>query len=133
MAQRSILVVEDDGPLRGMFVRALQAAGYRVYEARNGQEAIEGFDKYGWNVDLVITDMRMPHVGGDMVVAELRRRNPTLKILCVSGYRSGVKGCGLPVFLPGTAVSTQASGFDFKAGDRRTPEPSCCRKGNTGN
>ena len=43
----TILIVEDDAPVRGLFVRALTGAGYRVLEARNGEEAIKMFADHG--------------------------------------------------------------------------------------
>jgi two-component system cell cycle sensor histidine kinase/response regulator CckA len=86
MANETILLVEDDGPVRGLFERALTVAGYRVIEARNGKEAVKAFDEHGAAIDLVITDMRMPYLGGAELIEELRRRSDTVKVLCVSAY-----------------------------------------------
>ena len=94
MSVQTILIVEDDAPVRQLFVRALAGAGYRVHEARNGEEAIDWLDQPGAEVDLVITDMKMPHVSGEALVAELRRREQKLKILCVSAYAAPrCEGC----------------------------------------
>ena len=82
----TILLVEDEPAVRQLFAQALTRAGYRVYEARNGQEAIKLFDEVGADVDLLLTDMRMPYMGGAELAEQLRQRRLTLKLLCISGY-----------------------------------------------
>jgi DNA-binding response OmpR family regulator len=72
--------------VRQLFSLALTRAGYKVYEARNGQEALKVFDQYGDSVDLLLTDMRMPFMGGAELARQLRTRRRTLKLLCISGY-----------------------------------------------
>ena len=85
----TILLVEDEPAVRQLFAQALTRAGYRVYEARNGQEALKVFDQHGDSIDLLLTDMRMPFMGGAELAQQLRARRSTLKLLCVSGYTSG--------------------------------------------
>jgi DNA-binding response OmpR family regulator len=87
----TILVVEDEPPLRQLIGRALTAAGYRVLEARNGAEALELFERHGAAVDLVVTDLQMPYVDGAALVDELRTRRRTLKTLCISGTRTNAE------------------------------------------
>lgn len=82
----TILLVEDEPAVRQLFATALSRAGYRVYEARNGQEALKVFEKSGDEVDLVLTDMRMPYMGGAELSRLLRERRRTLKLLAISGY-----------------------------------------------
>jgi two-component system, cell cycle sensor histidine kinase and response regulator CckA len=82
----TILLVEDEPAVRQLFATALIRAGYRVYEARNGQEALQVFDQHGDSIDLLLTDMRMPYMGGAELAQHLRARRRTLKLLCVSGY-----------------------------------------------
>ena len=84
--RETILLVEDEPAVRQLFSLALNRAGYRVYEARNGQEAMKMFDQHGESVDLLLTDMRMPFMGGAELVRHLRSRRKTLKLLCISGY-----------------------------------------------
>jgi CheY-like chemotaxis protein len=87
MEQReTILLVEDEPAVRQLFSLALSRAGYRVHEARNGQEAMKMFDQHGEAIDLLLTDMRMPFMGGAELAAQLRTRRKTLKLLCISGY-----------------------------------------------
>ena len=87
--RETILLVEDEPAVRQLFSQALSRSGYRVYEARNGQEAIKVFDQHGDVIDLLLTDMRMPFMGGAELARQLRTRRKTLKLLCISGYAGG--------------------------------------------
>jgi two-component system cell cycle sensor histidine kinase/response regulator CckA len=69
-----------------LFAQALIRAGYRVYEARNGQEAMHLYAERGPEIQMLLTDMRMPFMGGAELARELRAKNPALKLLCISGY-----------------------------------------------
>jgi CheY-like chemotaxis protein len=84
--RETILLVEDEPAVRQLFAQALLRAGYSVYEARNGQEAVNLFEQYGDSIDLLLTDMRMPYMGGAELAHQLRGRRRTLKLLCTSGY-----------------------------------------------
>jgi DNA-binding NtrC family response regulator len=86
MAQETILLVEDEPAVRQLFATALTRAGYKVYEARNGEEAVKLFEQHADAVDLLLTDMRMPYMGGAELAKELRRRKSALKLICISGY-----------------------------------------------
>ena len=80
----TILLVEDEDPVRLFGARALRSKGYRVIEAVNGENAIELLG--GEDIDLLITDMVMPKVDGATVVAAARRKYPNLPVICISGY-----------------------------------------------
>jgi CheY-like chemotaxis protein len=82
----TILLVEDEPAVRQLFAQALSRAGYAVFEARNGQEAVKLFDQHGETIDLLLTDMRMPYMGGAELAHHLRGRRRSLKLLCISGY-----------------------------------------------
>jgi CheY-like chemotaxis protein len=82
----TILLVEDEPAVRQLFAQALTRAGYTVYEARNGQEAMKVFDQHGDTIHLLLTDMKMPYMGGAELAHQLRARRRTLKLLCISGY-----------------------------------------------
>jgi CheY-like chemotaxis protein len=84
--RETILLVEDEPAVRSLFVRALSREGYTIVEARNGREAMDLFDQLGANIDLLVTDLRMPLMGGLELAQELRTRQPAMKLLCVSGY-----------------------------------------------
>ncbi|MGI8524877.1 MAG: cell cycle histidine kinase CckA [Pseudolabrys sp.] len=83
--QGTILLVEDEEGLRALNARGLSSRGYTVIEAGNGVEAIEMLDKQG-AVDLVVSDVVMPEMDGPTLLKELRRRDPAVKIIFVSGY-----------------------------------------------
>ena len=85
----TILLVEDEPAVRQLFALALTRAGYRVHEARNGQEALKVFAQHGDGIDLLLTDMRMPFMNGAELARQLRERRGTLKLLCISGYAGG--------------------------------------------
>jgi PAS domain S-box-containing protein len=80
----SILVVEDEEAVRQVASEALSANGYTVTEADNGQQALQLLDKQQFN--LIITDIVMPVMGGQDLADEVRKKNPSAKILFVSGY-----------------------------------------------
>jgi CheY-like chemotaxis protein len=82
----TILLVEDEPAVRQLFAQALIRAGYVVHEARNGQEAMKVFEQHGDSIDMLLTDMRMPYMGGAELAHQLRSRRRTLKLLCISGY-----------------------------------------------
>ena len=84
--RETILLVEDEPAVRQLFALALTRAGYRVYEARNGQEAVKVFDQHGDSIDLLLTDMRMPYMGGAELTQHLRAKRRGLKLICISGY-----------------------------------------------
>ncbi len=88
----TILLVEDEPAVRQLFAQALSRAGYQVYEARNGEEAMKVFDQHGDSIDLLLTDMRMPYMGGAELAQHLRARRESLKLLCISGYPGTLSG-----------------------------------------
>ena len=93
--QGTILLVEDEEGLRALNARGLASRGYTVLEAGNGVEAIEVLEKQG-DVDLVVSDVVMPEMDGPTLLKELRRRNPNVKIIFVSGYAEEAFSKNLP-------------------------------------
>ncbi len=82
----TILVVEDEEQLRRLTVRALSELGYQVVEAKNGAQALSIFEHVSGGLDLLLTDVVMPEVGGRLLAERLKNANPNLKILFMSGY-----------------------------------------------
>ena len=78
--------LEDEETLRVLNARGLTSRGYSVIEAGNGVEAIERLEEHGGHVDLVVSDVVMPEMNGPKLFHELRKRNPTIKMIFVSGY-----------------------------------------------
>jgi two-component system cell cycle sensor histidine kinase/response regulator CckA len=91
----TILLVEDEEGLRALNARGLSSRGYTVLEAGNGVEAIEVFESQG-HVDLVVSDVVMPEMDGPTLLKELRKRNPDVKIIFVSGYAEEAFAKNLP-------------------------------------
>lgn len=90
MPGETILVVEDEPPIRQLIAAALRREGFDVIETRNGVEALEQFCAHAADVALVITDMRLPYMTGEELVPRLRQQRPSLKIICISGYGRNV-------------------------------------------
>ncbi len=82
----TILVVEDEELVRSMARRTLEREGYRVHEAANGVEGLAVATQLGEALDLLLTDMVMPEMGGRELAATLRVERPSLSILFMSGY-----------------------------------------------
>ena len=82
------LVVDDEPQVRQLASRALERAGFRVIQATDGLEAL-GLFTDGSRIDLLVTDVRMPHTDGIVLAAALKRRYPSLPVLFISGYPRG--------------------------------------------
>jgi CheY-like chemotaxis protein len=83
-----ILLVEDEERLRKVGRRALESLGYRVLTAANGREALEMYEVES-GVDLVVTDVVMPEMGGKELMRDLRKVAPQIKVLGITGYPAG--------------------------------------------
>jgi signal transduction histidine kinase/ActR/RegA family two-component response regulator len=85
-----ILLVEDEETLRKAGREALRSLGYRVLAAANAREALDRLD--GQRLDLVITDLVMPEMGGGDLVRALANRCPDVPVLAVTGYAASDEG-----------------------------------------
>ena len=84
---RTILLVEDDEPLRKLVSRILNRTGYTVVSASNGEEALRLIDSpEHTGIDLLVSDVVMPGIGGKALAEKLQARLPDLKVLFISGY-----------------------------------------------
>ena len=84
--QGTILLVEDEDGLRSLNARGLRSRGYTVIEAANGVEAMEALKREEGEIDLVVSDVVMPEMDGPTLLTEMRKKNPELRIIFVSGY-----------------------------------------------
>jgi PAS domain S-box-containing protein len=82
----TVLLVEDDETLCVLARRILEARGYMVLEARNGEEALTLCERHEGRIDLVATDVVMPGMNGGMLVERLAAKRPALRVLFMSGY-----------------------------------------------
>ena len=81
-----VLVVDDEPSVLGTMVRTLLEAGYTVYQASSGQDAVALAEELGSPLDLVVTDIRMEPIGGPELAALLFSGGFASKFLFVSGY-----------------------------------------------
>ena len=81
-----ILVVEDEEAVRGLVKEMLSKSGYEVTLAANGGEALLLVEENGLRPDLIVTDVVMPGMSGKVLVERLRRNQPGLKAIFMSGY-----------------------------------------------
>ena len=83
---RTILFVEDEAFVRDVISDALRSAGDKVLTSNNADEALAAYRKYAGAVDLLFTDVILPGEKGACRPEKLRRENPELKILFITGY-----------------------------------------------
>ncbi len=84
----TILVVEDEEDLSEILKEMLVELGYNVLIAHNGQEALQIFADRSQIIDLVISDVIMPKMGGKELYEEMKQTDPLIKFLFTSGYAS---------------------------------------------
>ncbi|MET0313552.1 MAG: response regulator, partial [Hansschlegelia sp.] len=101
----TVLLVEDEDAVRAFGARALASRGYTVIEANSGVEALERMKEHGPSIELVVSDVVMPEMDGPSLLRELRKTQPHLKIIFVSGYAEDAFKKNLPegetfAFLP---------------------------------
>lgn len=82
----TILLVEDEAELREIAREVLEASGYTVLEGRHGGEAILVSERHAGRIDLLVTDVVMPQMGGRALVERLAPLRPEMKVLYMSGY-----------------------------------------------
>jgi CheY-like chemotaxis protein len=82
----TILVIEDESLLRDLLVEFLKGAGYRVIEAGDGEEGISLYRERGKDIDLVLSDIGLPKLGGEEVCAQIRSRDPRARIMLCTGF-----------------------------------------------
>ena len=82
----TILIAEDERPIRRLVATVLQQAGFQTLEAADGQEALELFAKHAQAIALVVTDVVMPRMGGRQLAQHLRGLRKDLPLLYMTGY-----------------------------------------------
>lgn len=97
----TILVVDDEAPIREVTRATLIAHGYRVLTADNGKTAIAQFIEHQSKISLVLTDIMMPVMDGRSLIQSLRAMNPQVKVIAFSGLISNDK----------LAVTTEVDAF----------------------
>ncbi|MGE0652190.1 MAG: ATP-binding protein [Alphaproteobacteria bacterium] len=82
----TVLLVEDEDPVRLFGSRALRNKGYKVLEAKNGDAALAVLNDSPDKIDLVISDVVMPYHDGPTLIRAVRQRYPHMKVIFISGY-----------------------------------------------
>jgi CheY-like chemotaxis protein len=82
----TILLAEDEEALRRLLIQILQLAGYQVLAARDGVDALEISQNHAGPIDLLVTDMVMPNMGGRELYQNLTALRPEIKAVFMSGY-----------------------------------------------
>jgi two-component system cell cycle sensor histidine kinase/response regulator CckA len=88
----TVLLVDDEEGVVKLLSAILKSNGYDVLEAHNGGAALAAYEKNAHKIDLVVTDILMPQMGGFELGRQLGERSPALKILYMSGYRDNALG-----------------------------------------
>jgi signal transduction histidine kinase/ActR/RegA family two-component response regulator len=98
----TVLLVEDEGPVRRLVSEVLRSAGYHVLTADNGETALEMAQGHAGPIHLLVTDVIMPRMGGSAVARRLAQDRPGLKVLYMSGFtedaivRNGILNDAIP-------------------------------------
>ena len=99
--RETVLFVEDNPRVRAMGIRILRQRGYNVLEAVGGPEALELAERHSGTIDLLLTDVVMPHMSGTELAQRLSEKLPGIRVLYTSGYTEntllgrGVAGANL--------------------------------------
>jgi PAS domain S-box-containing protein len=108
----TVLIVEDEGPLRQAVTKMLRNTGFEVFEVADGSSAIDLLRANGGNIDLILLDMTIPGAPSSEVVAEAGKVRPDIKVVLTSAYSQEM--------IAGAMNAPQISGFirkPFQLGD----------------
>ncbi|MBR5409181.1 MAG: response regulator transcription factor [Clostridia bacterium] len=81
---KRILVAEDEKSIREFIVINLKRNGFEVYEAENGQQALDIYNEFGGNIDIALLDIMMPVMDGLEVCKQLRKKSSTIGIIILT-------------------------------------------------
>jgi two-component system cell cycle sensor histidine kinase/response regulator CckA len=128
----TVLVCDDDDDVRELVAEVLRLRAYSILRARSGEHALEIAERHRGPIHLLVSDLAMPGLGGLELGARLRSRDPSLRILYISGFTDNVDQLSAPrdpsihflpkPFLPGdltSAVSQILEGSAPPFGDRQ--------------
>jgi PAS domain S-box-containing protein len=94
---QTVLVCDDDDDVRKLLVDVIRLRAHLILQASNGKHALEVACGHAGPIHLLITDLVMPEVGGIELAAELRKRDPSLRVLYVSGYTEDAPALSEPL------------------------------------
>lgn len=107
-----ILIAEDDEEIRNLLTLVFELENFSVYEAEDGQAALDLFSEHTEAIQVVVTDLGLPVVGGIDLIESIRHISPTVKIIGASGFghdniRSKVLASGGDAFLAKPFVTAE--------------------------
>jgi PAS domain S-box-containing protein len=82
----TVLVVDDDPTVRAVARNMLERRGFSVLLASDGREGLEVYEREQRRIALALVDLTMPHMGGEELIREMRKRNPAVRAVLMSGY-----------------------------------------------
>jgi len=103
-SQRGVLIVEDEEELRSLFVLVLEMEDFLLFQAEDGQSALDMLTAHKGEIDVMITDLGMPNIGGVELITRARSIKPALKIIGTSGLsgrdiEENVRSAGADAFI----------------------------------
>ena len=110
----TILLTEDEEPVRNLMEQTLRSYGYRVLVARDGEEAVDNFRLHEKEIAMVVLDVVMPKMGGKQAYDAMAKTSPGLKVLFLSGYSANAIHESF-VLLPGLPFLQKPFGPDVLA------------------
>ena len=81
-----ILIVEDEKTVRFMLEKMVKRLGYSFISAKDGREGVDLYKKHNKNIDIIILDMKMPNLDGKGAYIEMKKIDPNLKVILMTGY-----------------------------------------------
>jgi CheY-like chemotaxis protein len=85
----TLLIIDDEDLVRDSTARLLERSGYRILTAANGERGLALFEEHGAKIDLVLLDLSMPTMSGHEVLVRLRRMQPSVRVMILTGYAIG--------------------------------------------
>ena len=82
----TVLLVEDETPVRSFAARALSNKGYNVLEADSGETGLDVVAEHGNDIDIIVTDVVMPGMTGPDMIKQISAEHPDIKVIFISGY-----------------------------------------------
>ncbi len=90
MGRGTILVIEDEKIVRDLVGKMLTKLGYEVMNAYDGRQGLKMFMEHGDDIDLVLLDLTMPKMSGEMVLSRMLDEKPDVKVVISSGHSEGM-------------------------------------------
>jgi len=109
--QPTILISEDEADINNLLTLILQSENFNVLQAFDGLSALETFTAHQDEIDLLVTDLGLPKIGGVELIEKVRKMKPSLKIIGASGFgrnnvRQEVMQAGADEFMPKPYVTS---------------------------